>query len=67
MIRGLVSSAGGRGFVFAIIAFLGTAAFVLFDGMTWAEWLDYNKWVGPAFLGAKAIEEGAKQLRGNGA
>jgi len=64
MIRDLINSAGGRGFVFAVIAFLFTAAFAIWDGMTWDTWLDYNKAIGLGFLGAKAIEETARKLTG---
>jgi len=50
--------------VFAAFAFACTACFCLFDGMTWAEWLDYNKWIGAGFLGAKAVEGGAAAIKG---
>lgn len=62
MIRDLLNNVGGRGFIFAILAFWFTAAFVFFGDFTWAQWLEYNKPVALAFLAAKAIEGGADSL-----
>ncbi len=64
MIRALIDSAGGRGFIFAIIAFIITALLAQFGSLTWDLWTDYNKWIGGGFLTAKAIEGGAAVLAG---
>lgn len=64
MIRNLINNAGGRGFVFAVVAFLFTSAFAIWDGMAWEVWLDYNKWIGAGFLGAKAVEEATRGIKG---
>jgi len=64
MIATLISSAGGRGFVFALIAATCTAIYVIFADMTWAQWIDYNKAIGLAFLTAKAIEGAAASIAG---
>lgn len=68
MIGSLINSAGGRGFVFALLAAVCTAAYVLLSDMTWTQWIDYNKAIGLAFLTAKAIEGAADslQVRKNG-
>lgn len=63
--REFLWSVGGRGFVFAILVFLCTSGYALFDGMTWDQWLDYNKWIGPAFFAAKGVEEGITNMRMN--
>jgi hypothetical protein len=64
VLRDLIRSVGGRGFLFAVVAFLLTSAYAVWDGMPWEVWLDYNKWIGSAFFGAKAIEEAASKISG---
>jgi hypothetical protein len=64
MIGNLINSAGGRGFVFALLAALFTAAYVIFDDMTWAQWISYNTAIGLAFLGSKAVEGAADAIAG---
>jgi len=67
MIRNLIDSVGGRGFVFAIIAFLITAALAQYGSFEWSQWVEYNKWIGGLMLGAKAVEGGAKSIASKGA
>lgn len=62
MLRNLIDSVGGRGFLFAVMGFWITAGFVWLGDLTWDQWLDYNKVIGLTMLGAKAIEGGAKEL-----
>lgn len=62
MIYKLIHSAGGRGFIFAIVAFLFTAGFTIFGGMDWSQWVTYNLSIGLGFMGAKA----ASKFRKNG-
>lgn len=64
MIWKLIDSAGGRGFVFALLASFFTACYVIFDDMTWAQWVTYNEKIGIAFLTAKAIEGAADAIAG---
>ena len=64
LMRDLIRSVGGRGFLFAVVAFLLTSAYAVWDGMTWEVWLDYNKWIGSAFFAAKAVEEGVANIKG---
>ena len=64
MIGSLINSAGGRGFIFAILATFFTAGYVIFSDMTWAQWIDYNMAIGLAFLTAKAIEGAAASFSG---
>jgi len=66
MIRKLIYSVGGRGLVFAIMAFWITAAFAQWGSMDWGQWIEYNKWIGGLMLGAKAIEGGASAIAGRG-
>lgn len=68
MIRNLLNSLGGRGLIFAIMAFWITAALAQWGSLEWSQWVDYNKWIGGLMLGAKAIEGGAEALakRGGG-
>lgn len=69
MIGNLINSAGGRGFVFALLAALFTAGYVIFSDMVWAQWIDYNKAIGLAFLASKAVEGAADAIaakKGNG-
>ena len=69
MLRDLIYSAGGRGFVFALLASAFTAGYVILHDMTWAQWVDYNKVIGLAFLTAKGIEGAADSIatkRGGG-
>ena len=51
-IRGL----GGRKFMFGVCAFLLTAVLLWFGKMDATHWVDYNKWLGVAFMGGAAIE-----------
>jgi hypothetical protein len=60
----VVNSVGGRGFVFAIMAFWITSGYAQWGSMEWSEWVDYNKWIGGLMLGAKAVEGAATKLRG---
>ncbi len=69
MVGTLINSVGGRGFVFALLAALFTAGYVILHDMTWAQWVDYNKAIGLAFLTAKGIEGAADSIatkRGGG-
>lgn len=63
MIRNILNSVGGRGFVFAIMAFWITALFAQFGSLEWAQWVDYNKWIGGLMLGAKAVEGAAVAIK----
>ena len=56
MVGTLINSVGGRGFVFALLAALFTAGYVIFHDMTWTQWVDYNTAIGLAFLTAKGVE-----------
>lgn len=62
MIGNLINSAGGRGFVFAIVAFIFTAVMLYLKMIDGAQWLEYNKMIGLGFMGAKAFEGGADAL-----
>ena len=64
MIRDLINSAGGRGFVFAVFAFLFTGVMVKLGLIGSAEWYEYNKMIGLGFLGAKAVEETVRGIKG---
>jgi hypothetical protein len=63
MIRNILNSVGGRGFVFAIMAFWITTAFAQWGSMEWDQWVHYNTWIGSAMLGAKAVEGAASVMR----
>ena len=60
----LINDVGGRGFVFAVLAFVITCLLAQFGSLDWTLWTDYNKWIGGGFLTAKAIEGGAAVLAG---
>ena len=64
MIWKLVNNAGGRGFVFAVGAFVATTAMLAFNLIDSALWVEYNKAALYVFFGAKAIEGGAKSIAG---
>jgi len=60
----LVRAVGGRGFVFGVFAFLISGVLLWFGKLDGEQWVDYNIWIGAAFLGAKAVEGAAERIRG---
>ena len=57
-----IRDVGGRGFVYGIVTTLLASVLLWFGRLEGAEWVEYSKWVGLAFMGAKLGEVSMKAV-----